>query len=655
MAEETGDRGASAAAAGIESAAMALALVGMSREKADALGQEQIKLIAEQTSLARLQIEDLRREDGLRHWSLRVRHISDVMKLAFEFSVAAILLAIVLLIGGAVWNAAHDDGLVIEAFSVPPDLAARGLTGEVVASKVLDRLSAMQSETQSTRAASSYANNWDNDIKVQVPDTGVSIGEIDRFLHEEFGHQTHIKGEVYRTAGGIAVTARTGDIGGATFTGSEANIGTLIDATAKAIFRTTQPYRYAMYLRTVAARQGNPKGFADANAVLWDLVRAGTVNDRAWSYDGLGDGLGFDGDLYGSVAMIRRAIATRPTLDAYTDLARTEGYLQHEEDVLKTRKGAETLITQVADTEMNASAAFAAALFNKQDLALEQGDNLAALNYGDQMDFAPGSGQVLSPSYVDKLQACGALHDWRCVLKVWAAPPPNLVYPDAFIRRARMRLAEVLTGHSNEAAHEAPLTMRMPPSAAKMMAEFEKRTNAPLDALIDANFGDFKRAHATIDMTPLDCEICLRFRGRIDALERSWGGADYWFVRAVRFAPSVPFAYADWGWALLGKGDNDGAIAKFTLANLIGPHFADPLEMWGEALMLKNRSDQALAKFEEAAKYAPNWGRLHLKWGEALIYAGKPDEAKQQFAIASGLDLSSADRAQLAGVSGPHG
>jgi hypothetical protein len=44
----------------------------------------------------------LRREDGLRHWSMRVRHISDVMKLAFEFSVAAILLAIVVLIGGAV-------------------------------------------------------------------------------------------------------------------------------------------------------------------------------------------------------------------------------------------------------------------------------------------------------------------------------------------------------------------------------------------------------------------------------------------------------------------------------------------------------------------------------------------------------------------------
>jgi tetratricopeptide (TPR) repeat protein len=86
------------------------------------------------------------------------------------------------------------------------------------------------------------------------------------------------------------------------------------------------------------------------------------------------------------------------------------------------------------------------------------------------------------------------------------------------------------------------------------------------------------------------------------------------------------------------------------LANRIGPHFADPLEMWGEALMLKNRSDLALAKFAEAAKYAPNWGRLHLKWGEALIYAGKPDEAKAQLAIAPGLDLSSADKAELAKV-----
>jgi tetratricopeptide (TPR) repeat protein len=106
---------------------------------------------------------------------------------------------------------------------------------------------------------------------------------------------------------------------------------------------------------------------------------------------------------------------------------------------------------------------------------------------------------------------------------------------------------------------------------------------------------------------------------------------------------------------LLRRGDCDGAIAKFSLANQKGPHFADPLEMWGEALVAKNRSDLALAKFAEAEKYAPNWGRLHLKWGEALFYAGNPDQAKKQFALAATLALSSSDKSQLAKVSTTHG
>jgi len=98
---------------------------------------------------------------------------------------------------------------------------------------------------------------------------------------------------------------------------------------------------------------------------------------------------------------------------------------------------------------------------------------------------------------------------------------------------------------------------------------------------------------------------------------------------------------------LMAKGDRDGAIAKFTLANKKGPHFADPLEMWGEALIVKNRSDLALAKFAEAAKYAPNWGRLHLKWGEALIWSGDKSGAAQQFAQAAHLGLTAAEKAEL--------
>jgi tetratricopeptide (TPR) repeat protein len=73
------------------------------------------------------------------------------------------------------------------------------------------------------------------------------------------------------------------------------------------------------------------------------------------------------------------------------------------------------------------------------------------------------------------------------------------------------------------------------------------------------------------------------------------------------------------------------------------------LEGWGEALTAKKQPDSALAKFAEAEKYTPNWGRLHLKWGEALASAGRKDEAKKQFARAAQLDLSDADKAELAG------
>lgn len=111
----------------------------------------------------------------------------------------------------------------------------------------------------------------------------------------------------------------------------------------------------------------------------------------------------------------------------------------------------------------------------------------------------------------------------------------------------------------------------------------------------------------------------------------------------------------DWGAMLLRKGDYDGAIAKFKLANAKGPHFADPLEMWGEALMQENRSDLALAKFEDASRFAPNWGRLHLEWGKALLSAGDKTGAAKQFALASQLDLTSSEKSECAGMRGLHG
>jgi hypothetical protein len=119
------------------SLANATVLSAASREKADAF-------VDKQNELADLQIEDLKRENTLRHWSLRVRHVSDVLKLGFELAVAFIVLAIAIGLGLEIWAAIHADGLVIDAFNVPPAMADKGLTGQVLASKLLDRLTILQ-------------------------------------------------------------------------------------------------------------------------------------------------------------------------------------------------------------------------------------------------------------------------------------------------------------------------------------------------------------------------------------------------------------------------------------------------------------------------------------------------------------------------------
>jgi len=109
---------------------------------------------------------------------------------------------------------------------------------------------------------------------------------------------------------------------------------------------------------------------------------------------------------------------------------------------------------------------------------------------------------------------------------------------------------------------------------------------------------------------PLDCDLCVRARGQVAALRRDWPAADAWFAMVAARSPSIPFAYLDWGAALLAKGDLGGAIAKFRKANAISPHFSDPLKGWGDALARQGQWRGAVAKFDEALKHAPAWREL---------------------------------------------
>jgi tetratricopeptide (TPR) repeat protein len=631
-----------------ESSAAAAAASAMAAQMAMSMHQSPASedYLRKHGQLLDLQIENLQKQDEFEVSHLRWRRFNDQMRGLLQVMAVAVAALVVAAIAAAVWNAHEAGGVVIEAFSVPPDMATRGLTGEVVAKQVQDRLTSLQSSTYSFRAPSSYANNWGKDIKVQIPDTGVSIGEFNRYLVEWLGHETHITGEIYRTADGIAVTARAGSDASPTFTGNESEFGKLIVQAAESVYRSTQPYRYAIYL----ASHGR---LAEAQPILQKLVETGTPEDRSWAYVGLAILPEKDGNIESSAAMMQQAVDAEPdNVVAWHNLSTDEENLQHEERSLAAGRQAAALIARGSDAALNPYFRPVLGPGINADNDLKVGDDLDVLAQDRPLESAPDRYSWES-AYANDAVACGALHDPGCVrAKVrFLMTLPGGRDPDYLAARTlTANFAEVLLSHWGEAAA----------SSALMLSEIDKTGNAadflrarnafPAIALIDAHLGDLRQAHVLIDKTPTDCVLCLRFRGRIDAIEKNWRGADYWFARAVTAAPSIPLAYADWGEALLAKGDLEGAIAKFRIANAKGPHFADPLEMWGEALILQNRSDLALAEFAEAAKYAPNWGRLHLKWGEALLWSGDRAGAQKQFSIAVRLDLTASEKSELVRV-----
>ncbi|HEY2068991.1 MAG TPA: hypothetical protein VGG48_05510 [Rhizomicrobium sp.] len=595
--------------------------------------------LEKQGRLADLQSQNLIEQNAFELSHLRWRRFSDQMSGALQVMLAAVGLLIVVALGAAIWSAASDNGLVVEAFSVPPDLAAKGLTGEVIANKVLDRLASFQAQTVTMRASASYANNWGDDIKVQIPDTGVSIGEFNRYLRQWLGHETHISGEIYRTPDGLALSARAGGESTPVFKGSEADIDALIEQAAERVFRSTQPYRYAAWLED----RGRA---AESTAILQTIAAGDNARERAWAYNGLAHLTIMTGDIPRADVYARKGIESDPTvLLPQFNLADGEAGIGHEENALTFGRSA-LKNADAGDPTMDAQALAQRVMAMRLQVAELAGD------YGAGLDFARKRIALndIDGGTDDEMVACALLHDGGCFQAAFAsfAPPSDTL--TRLTHQGNVQLANAALERWDAVAAAAPqFHAGLLPNP--FLLSFNVETDAPPRALAAANLGDVKLALALIAKTPADCVPCLRARGRIDAIAHNWDGAAWWYARAAYAAPSIPMNYSDWGRVLLEKGDAEGAIAKFRIAHEKGSRFADPLEMWGEALMAQNHSDLALSKFSEAAQAAPNWGRLHLKWGEALVWSGDKDEARKQFTIARGLDLTPSETSELARAS----
>jgi tetratricopeptide (TPR) repeat protein len=631
---ESGPQGAGVDADAVAlGAAMARASGAVDRELIAYLGDqrrhlhEQFKHLAEQYKQLRLAT-----------WEKR---LGVLLRIATAFMGLAIAAGLAFLI----WNAASSNDLVIDSFQVPPDLADRGLSGPVVAAKLSDKIAAMQAQTLSQRAPKSYANGLPDGLKLNIPETGVSLSELDRFLREKLGHDLHIGGEMVQAGTGIALTARVGTGGSATVAGAEADTDALLQKLAEQIYRITQPYSFSVWLGPHGRNE-------ERDAILRQLAASGPPGERAWAYNGLGtSALPRQGQEAGN-KFYRRGLALDPNNYLLAqNIGATEHILGREED------GARDIAKALAAVEAHGQDYTLPGRINglihtyRAQLLWHQGAMLEALQqWRVSTSEAISAGAVISRIFSTQAVGLAGLHEPGAARATLADPSadPKLATLGNYVEEIFIaRLAVALEAQDWPGALAIDRDFA---ASAALYLGFAVDKPAVIDpsiALAEAHLGHFADAEARLKSTPGDCYPCLIMRAQVAALQKQDARADFWFARAAGAAPSAPFAETKWGQALLARGAPDTAIEKFKLANQIGPHFADPLEGWGEALMAKNHSDRAIIKFAEAEKYAPIWGRLHLKWGEALGYAGKPDEAKAQFARAAALDLTPSEKSEL--------
>ncbi|MGD0189981.1 MAG: hypothetical protein ABSD74_04490 [Rhizomicrobium sp.] len=605
-----------------------------------------------QSQLTDVQTEVLRELHAFELSHLRWRRFGDRMKGAFQILLVVLGVLLLIVIGAVVWNASRSNGLVIDAFTVPPDLAARGITGQVVADKMLDDLDVLQKTSRSTLTPANVTNDWTNDIRVEIPETGISLGEAYRLLRNWLGNDRHLSGAVYETDGGLALMSKLNGTATETFQGRRGELDLLVRKVAEAMFGAAEPYRYAVYLL--------PRGkFAESEAILRKIALDPDPDKRGQAYRTLATSAWLQGRYDEADAWARRAQAAMPdspTPPGYIVMvARTRSHLEtalaaqrliHDAGSYRADENAHTMAMLRADDQQ-----YGSWLVGDYDSAISRLQRIAesgALFTGPD-DLATAAGDAVLAH--DAPRANALLAEWRMEETEKKSTESDNAYALLADMHEdwRAELAALADWQSMDIREEADS-----PGVTLGQEAITIRIR-PLRALVYARLGEFRHAEAEIDATPLDCDACVRTRGDIRAIEKNWSAAAFWFARAVNQAPDIPVAWSDWGAMLLQKGDYDGAIAKFTLAHSKGPRFADPLEMWGEALMQENRSDLALAKFEEAGKYAPNWGRLHLEWGKALFYAGKKGDAKKQFEKAASLDLSSSDKVSLTKWIAGHG
>ena len=556
----------------------------------------------------------------------------------------AVVIALLVAAGTVVWSASRTTGLVIQPFSVPPELVEDGLDGRAVAALFQDELIRLQAATTSDRPAASFRNDWSEGITVEVEAGGLSLTDAYTAVVRWLGKETYVSGGLSRTTAGLELVVRSSDGMAVTVQGGPADSpGDLMRDAAERVYEQTQPYRYAIYLSN--SWQSLPPGpeydalFARNRVILTSLLSSPSETEQLWAYVGLSGGKSVP--IREAVVRLQAALEIDPEHPgALIDMMGVLALNGHAEMRLSIAQRLTTSLSQprnLAKIIEDQRQSFPQEA--KAAVAGLRGDYLQVLEHSTRLSDRSGQVRALinlhQPSALTRFIEDSAL-------RASGRPGPG----DQFYSERAMAAASLEQWPQALAALEA-WEVEVAPTLLPRIRPTVKVWAWPRLAYARARTGDLAGAQALIAATPLDCYLCVRERARITELAGDRAAADRWSAEARRQGPSLPFAFAERGQMLMARGDTAGAIAFYEQAIERGPRWADPQKYRGDALMAQGDERGAVRRYRAAADRAPQWGALPLAWGRALEAQENRDQAREKYTDAGRMDLSAADRAEV--------
>ncbi|MES2151242.1 MAG: tetratricopeptide repeat protein [Pseudomonadota bacterium] len=570
------------------------------------LSKEAKEYLRKQGVLVDHQLHHFDEEHRLSIGAAKRKRFSDHLRISFQMFLA--LLGAGIGIGAIIMT--HDAftsrSVVIDSFETPHALAERGITGKTVATGLLDVLTRIQAASRAQVERRALSNAWTSDIAIEVPETGLSIGQIERVLKARFGHDQHIDGDLVQTEeGGFALTVRGNGILAKTFSDDKRNLEKLLTAAGEYVYSKSQPGLWTAYLSN-NERGDDAIHFAEAAyASVSVSEKPYVLNYWANSIANRGD----KGAMRQALPLYQEALRLKPDYwPGYNNVMNALNGLGDEEGVVRVGK-------QMIQAAGGSPGRAPESMFQNY---YERVWNLTGMRAGLIVDIESHGGVGSNSSFsgaanlnIARVEAL--LHDLETAqMRLKTTPVDEKNAPDVSLATMDRALIAEERGDWKAAAKEwdgfaiafaNPTVSTGNPSYMCFAAVAFEKTGQPAkaDAAIDGpmrevGIGSFVK--------------CADAKADVLALRGDWSGAQAWYAKAVKLSPSSPESYYAWGNALARQGDLDGAAAKFKEANQKGPNWADPLKAWGDVLVKQGRNAGALDMYDAALKFAPNWTQL---------------------------------------------